>query len=329
MNTLQTLRSPLAEVIRRYVTLKQVLGRKYANEQRVLTDLDTFLVEQGSSDSELTADTFARWCGRLERLTPTVRRNWMRVVRNLCLYRTRSDPGCFVPDPSTFPRPHKPRLPYLFTERDIVRLLRVADELCPTPNSPLCSEVFRLAIVLLYTTGMRRGELTRLTLSDYDPEEQTLRIRATKFHKSRILPLSADTAYEMKRYLRRRHRLPHGPAAPLLCSRCRGLRPYTGAGLAQGLQRLFRRAGITTSSGQSPRVHDLRHSFALAALQRWYRRGQDVQAKLPALATYMGHVSIISTCHYLQHFEPLALIASERFARHCAGWPGVLKGEDR
>lgn len=329
MNILQSLQSPLADVIRSYVMLKQALGRKFANEQRILTDLDGFLAEQSSSDCELTANTFARWCDRLERLTPTVRRNWMRIVRNLCLYRTRSDPGCFVPDPSTFPRPHQPRLPYLFTEKDILRLLQVADELRPTSNSPLCSEVFRLAIVLLYTTGMRRGELTRLTLSDYDPGERTLTIRATKFHKSRILPLSSDAAREMEQYLKTRYRLPHGPTAPLLCTRCRGLRAYTGAGLAQGLRQLFLRAGITTSSGQLPRVHDMRHSFALAALLRWYRRGEDVQAKLPALATYMGHVSIVSTRHYLQHFEPLALRASERFARHCAGLPGVIKGEDR
>lgn len=327
MSTLRSLRSPLAEVIRRYLSLKRALGRRYANEQRVLVDLDRFLADDSPSGGELTADAFARWCARLQRLTPAVRRNWMRIVRNVCLYRRRTDPGCFVPDPSTFPRPQEPRLPYLFTEQDIVRLLGAADELRPTSNSPLCPEVFRLAIVLLYTTGMRRGELTRLTLSDYDPAERSLTIRATKFHKSRIVPLSADAAHETERYLQARVRLPHGPTAPLLCCRCRGLRPYTGEGLRHGLQRLFLRAGVTNSSGQPPRVHDMRHSFALAALLRWYRRGDDVQAKLPALATYMGHVSITSTRHYLRHFEPLAQAASERFARHCSGWPGTHGGE--
>ena len=324
-----SLRSPLADVIARYVSLKRALGRKFLDAERVLIDLDEFLADD-TSGGELTAESFALWCGRLQRLTPGVRRSRMYAVHNLCLYRHRDEPRCFVPDPATFPRAHEPQLPYLFTERDIVRLLRAADGLRPTATSPLCPELFRLAVVLLYTTGMRRGELTRLTLSGYDPAERTLAIRATKFHKSRILPLSTDATEEVERYLRARCRLPHGPSAPLLCSRCRGLRPYTGAGLGQGLRRLFRRAGVMTPSGRPPRVHDIRHSFALAALLRWYRRGDDVQAKLPALATYMGHVSIVSTRHYLRHFEPLAGVASDQFARHCDAWPmGSLTGGNR
>jgi integrase len=111
--------------------------------------------------------------------------------------------------------------------------------------------------------------------------------------------------------------LPHPPDAPLLCNRNGGLRPYTGAGLAQGLRHLFRCAGVRTATGQLPHVHDLRHSFAMHALLRWYRAGIDVQARLPALAAYMGHVSVVSTQHYLAFLEPVARKASDLFARHC------------
>ena len=163
----------------------------------------------------------------------------------------------------------------------------------------------------------------RLTLADYDPAEQTLRIRDTKFHKSRLVPLSHDAAREMDAFLEARRRFPHAPDAPLLCSRHGGLRPYTGAGLAQGLGHLFRCADVRTASGQLPRVHDLRHSFALHALLRWYRAGIDVQAKLPALATYMGHVSIVSTQYYLGFIEPLAQAASDLFGHHCASMLGA------
>jgi integrase len=80
---------------------------------------------------------------------------------------------------------------------------------------------------------------------------------------------------------------------------------------------LFRQAGIQTAAGHVPRTHDFRHGFAVTALLRWYRAGIDVQAKLPCLAAYMGHVSIVSTAYYLHFVEPLAAAASARFADHC------------
>ena len=83
------------------------------------------------------------------------------------------------------------------------------------------------------------------------------------------------------------------------------------------MRALFRRAGIRTATGHLPRTHDFRHAFAVNALLRWYRAGLDVQAKLPFLAAYMGHVSIVSTAHYLQFIDPLAAAASSRFADHC------------
>jgi integrase/recombinase XerD len=315
--------SHLASFVARYVALKQALGRHFAHERDILLHLDRFLTAQAA---DLTAETFALWCAAIGHLMPGVRRNWMRVARNLCLFRQRSEPACFIPDPSTFPRPHERRRPHLFTREEIVQLLRATAELRPSSTSPLRREVFRLAIVLLYTAGLRRGELVRLTLADYDAPEHTLTIRASKFHKSRLVPLSADAAREMDAYLVARHRFPHATDAPLLCSRRRGLRHHTGAGLAQGLRQLIQRTRIRSTSGALPRVHDLRHSFAHEALLRWYRAGIDVQAKLPALAAYLGHVSIVSTQHYLSSFEPLAEAANERFAQRCSLFVRGMRG---
>jgi len=318
MNTHKAFASELGPLIAHYLALKEALGRRYQVERAVLTHLDHFLAAQALEHSQLTANTFFLWVATFVHVTPSVRRNRMRIARNLCLYRQRSEPSCFVPDPDGFPRPHQPRRPHLFTEQQIVRLLHAAVELRPTPTSPLYGEGLHLAIVLLYTSGLRRGELVRLTLEDYDVREQTLRIRDTKFHKSRLVPLSDDAVREMNRYLLTRRQLPHPADAPLLCTRHRGFRPYTGAGLAQGLRRLFLKAGIRTAAGRVPRIHDLRHTFALQALLRWYRAGVDIQAKLPALATYMGHASVVSTQYYLGLLEPFAEAASERFACHCA-----------
>lgn len=100
-------------------------------------------------------------------------------------------------------------------------------------------------------------------------------------------------------------------------NRCGGLRAYSGASFGRSLRRLFRRADICTAKGVPPRVHDLRHTYAVHALLRWYHAGVDVQAKLPILATAMGHVSIVSTAYYLPFLEPVAQAAGERFARHC------------
>ncbi len=317
MSALETFASHLGPYITRYLALKRALGRRYANERDIFMHLDRFLATNAHEERDLSPETFARWCATLTHLKPGVRRGRMRVVRNLCLFRQRSDPRCFVPDPSGFPQPHPAYRPYCFTEQDIVALLRATDDLGPHSRSPLRGEVLRLAVVLLFTAGLRRGELVRLTLGDYDPAEQTLQIRATKFHKSRLVPLSPDAAREMETYLCARRRLPHAADAPLLCSRRHGLRSYTGEGLCRALSRLFRRAGVLTPEGRPPRVHDMRHSFALTALRRWYRAGLDVQTKLPALAAYMGHVSIASTQYYLAYFEPFAEAASERFALHC------------
>jgi integrase len=160
----------------------------------------------------------------------------------------------------------------------------------------------------------------RLTVDDYDPRQGTLLIRCTKFHKSRLLPLHKDVCREVEHYLniRRKHHLSIAAETPLVGSSYGGGSPYTPQSLRWGLERLLRWAKIRTSQGRLPRTHDARHSFAVNALLRWYRSGVDVQSKLPFLAAYMGHVSIVSTYHYLHFVEPLASQASARFAQ-CYG----------
>ncbi len=311
-----TFRSVLSVTIGSYLTLKRALGRQYAAEEWVLAHLDRFLAAR---HADLVAETFAAWCLTLQHLATGTRRGRMRIVRNLCLYRRRSEPGCFLPDARLFPSVHQAIRPHIFTDSQVVRLLAAACTLARSPNSPLRPENMRLAIVLLYTTGLRRGELTRLTVGDYDLPQRTLAIRQSKFHKSRLVPVSADTAREVESLIemRGRRRLPAGADSPLLWNRSPRTGGYSGGALSGAMQALFRRAGVRTATGQLPRTHDFRHGFAVTALLRWYRAGLDVQAKLPFLAAYMGHVSIVSTAYYLQFVEPLASAASARFADHC------------
>jgi len=147
----------------------------------VLAHLDRFLAARRV---DLVAETFAAWCLTLQHLASGTRRARMRIVRNLCLYRERSEPGCFIPDKGLFPPHHQAIRPHIFTDNEIVQLLTVARALTRSSKSPLRPENMRLAIVVLSTTGLRRGELTQLTVGDYDAPQRTLAIRQSKFHKS-------------------------------------------------------------------------------------------------------------------------------------------------
>jgi len=322
--------SPVGPVLHRFVSVKIALGRDYANEQRVLGSLDAFLTNDHSND--LNAEVFERWCQSQTHLKSGIRRNQMRIVRNFCLYRQRNEPNCFVPDLALFPPTHQAITPYHFSDEEIAQLLDAAETLLTTAAYPLRAQAIRLAIVLLYTAGLRRSELIGLTIGDYDRHAKTVLIRASKFRKSRLLPLSEDAGQELEAYLSARQAYRPdsiSDEAPLVWRGGANRRGYTGPGFGQVFRHLTRQAGIGKADGQTPRVHDVRHSFAVNALLRWYRSGAEVQAKLPLLSLYMGHVCIASTQYYLRFVEPLSSAASERFARHCSQLISPIYEEDK
>jgi integrase len=243
------------------------------------------------------------------------------LLRHFCVWRRRLDPDCFVPGTELICRAQPYVTPVILGDRQVARMLAAADALEPSPNSPLRPATMRLAVVLLYTTGLRLGELQRLALGDVEDGAAVLRVRESKFHRSRLLPLSSSTRSELLAYLARRAGVPFGTqsTAPLLGTRARGrMKPYSMSGLQHGLNRLLRGPGICAEVAQRPRVHDLRHSFAVQSLARWYRQGADVQAQLPKLAMYMGHVSIESTAYYLRWTDEIAALASARFGQRFA-----------
>ena len=305
--------TPLDPIAERYLQWKRSLGRDYFGVERILVSLLHFLHDHSAVD--LDQNLFDEWSQSFAGLTANVRRSRQREVRNFCLYRQRTEPDCFVPDAHRFPRPQPHCAPVIFGADAVARMLAMADQQRPTSGSPLLPAVLRLAVVLLYTAGLRRGELLRLSLADADPVAGVLRIRESKFHKSRFVPLSPGACHELRTYLQSRlvPTLSTAPNTPLLCNTTRGLRAYTGTGISRGLQLLIRSAKVQSTDGRWPRVHDFRHSFAVQALLRWYRQGADVQSNLPKLALYMGHVSIVSTAYYLKWMPDIAAAANDRF----------------
>jgi integrase len=312
-------RPALSEHITAYLAHWRALGRRYRQEQWLLQTLLRDLPLLGHDD--LSADGFQRWLDSRKNLHPNTRRKWAQLLRHFCIWRRRSDPDCFVPGAELVCRAQPYVTPVILGDRPVARMLVAADALEPSPNSPLRPATMRLAVVLLYTTGLRLGELQRLTLGDVEDGGGVLRIRESKFHRSRLLPLSSSTRSELLAYLVRRAGVGFGtpPTAPLLCTRARGrMKPYSISGLQHGLNALLRGAGMSAEQVRRPRVHDLRHSFAVQALARWYRQGADVQAQLPKLAMYMGHVSIESTAYYLRWTDEIAVLASACFGQHFA-----------
>ena len=316
-------RGPLADDIAAYLAHHRALGKIYRTEQGTLLSLDTFLAVHCPEANDLTGSIFNRWCETFADLTPTGRRSRMRIVRNFCLYRLRSDPHCFVPDRLTFPAEGSDFAPYILSASEMGRILGLARKLPASPSTPLRPQVIRLALVLLYTCGLRRGELLHLTLGDYDRKESTLFVRSTKFHKERVVPLSLSADAELQVYLklRQQRRLPMDESSPIILSRVERtkVRAYAGTGLARNWRTLCASLKILTPQHIPPRIHDIRHAFAVNALLRWYQNGENVQAKLPQLSSYMGHVSVASTQCYLAFVEPLRSAASLRFEHHYSG----------
>jgi integrase/recombinase XerD len=307
--------SPLVSAIAAYIAHRRALGRSADQEEWLLHRLRRFLGARGST--ELDAQGFEAWRHRFRDRHPNSRHTYENIVYRFCCYRRRTEADCFLPDPRGFARcvPHAASRP--IEPGEIARLLLLASALPNTAGSPLRPAVMRLALVLLYTSGLRLGELVRLRLGDVDPRRLILYIRESKFHRSRWVPLSASAGAELRAYLEVRDHLQHHtpPQAPLLCHRQHGWCGYSVSGMYNALHALFLAAGLGQAPGSCPRVHDIRHGFAIQALLRAYEENGDAQTLLPRLALYMGHVSIASTLTYLKLMPSVMAKAAERFER--------------
>ncbi|MFO7970594.1 MAG: tyrosine-type recombinase/integrase [Desulfobacterales bacterium] len=307
------LHSPLAGPIQNFINLRRLSGGDYQSQARLLEYFDRFLVEQKLCEPRITRKITDRYLKSLSHLAPRTRLNRFSVVRQLCEYLTRSDPLSYVPEslkviPSKGARP-----PYIYSSSEIRALLAVASKLAPEDS--LRPHTYQTLVGLLYSTGIRIGEAIALNLEHFDCAERRLLIAAGKFRKARWVPLSASTCRALEQYVRKRLKIkPRSSDAPLLLNqRSRRLSHPT---VNQTFRHLLKQCGIHHSKRTGPRIHDLRHSFAVHRLLSWYRDGQDVNTRLAWLATYMGHVDVHSTQVYLQPTAELIQQVNRRFYGH-------------
>jgi len=307
------LHSSLAPQIRSVINLRQLSGTDYQSQALLLSYFDRFLSEEKREVPRITRRITDRYLQSLSHLTPRVQSNRLCVVRQLCQYLCRTAPLTYVPEPIRSLPPQAAHQPYIYSQIEIGALLAAAAEL-PPPSS-LRPFTYRTLLGLLYSTGIRIGEALSLNLEDFHRAEKRLYIAEGKFRKARWLPLSTSTNLALQEYVNRRLRIkPRSPDSPLLLNqRSRRLRYVT---VNQTFRRLLDRCAIPHGKHTGPRIHDLRHTFAVHRLLAWYRDGQDVNTRLPWLATYMGHVDIHSTQVYLQATPELTEEVARRFHDH-------------
>lgn len=304
----------LAQAVSAYVAYKQSLGMRFATEARALksfsralgdVDLDRIEPEQVRAFLDGTGPMTRFWHRKLDALRGFYR---FALARR---YTPRS------PLPTNVPRCPQAFVPYIYSEDEIKRLLAAA---ASRERCNLSSLTCRTLLLVLYGTGLRIGEALGLDLADVDLESALLRIRETKFYKTRIVPVGEDLTRVLRDYLLERSKGGPIPAdGPFLLTR-QGKRP-SRAGAEEAFKQLRRQAKVSRIDGSryQPRLHDMRHTYAVTRLVRWYREGADVQRLLPQLATYLGHVHISGTQRYLTMTPELLRQASLRFERYALG----------
>jgi site-specific recombinase XerD len=304
----------LADAIRRFIDLRRLSGTDYHSQALLLGAFDRFVATQAVGDEpQVTRQLVEAYQLSLSALAPRTRGNRMCVVRQLCRYLAARDARVYVPEPvRTIPSPGA-HVPYLYRPEEVQALLSAAAAL-PPPGS-LRSHTIRTVLGLLYSTGLRIGEALALNLDDFHLAPQRLFIAAGKFRKARWIPLAPSVCQALENYIQRRLQFtPQGRQAPLFVN-LRGHRLHY-CSVNYDFHRLLAQCGIARGEHASPRLQDFRHTFAITRLLAWYREGCDVNARLPALATYLGHVDITSTQCYLHPTAELLAQVDQRFHTH-------------
>lgn len=307
----------LSEVISLYVSHKQALGHRFRTEEAVLR---SFIKAVGDGPiAAIEADIVSVFLSG----SGPVSEYWVKKYHVLSgLYRFALARGLAKtsPLPRTIPKPIIPAfVPYIYSHEELKRLLDAVPAAC-AGRVPIEEEVLRALLLLLYGTGLRIGEALALTLAEVDLPQACLRIRETKFFKSRLVPLGADLSRIVTDYIFRRHEIYAASAeSPLFCFRDGS--PLSQSAARNAFRRLRSCAGVRRAGGprRQPRLHDLRHTAAVHRLVAWYRNGADLQEILPKLATYLGHVGLSATQRYLTLTPELLRQASLRFEDYAMG----------
>jgi site-specific recombinase XerD len=305
--------SVLAEPLSNFVQYKQALNRKYRSEAAALYLFDRYLSERHitgwESVDKILIDEFLK---SRPRTRPRSYNHLVGVIRRFFAWAVVQE---LIPRNPVIAKPRREtadRIPYLFNLSDAKRLLELVRSLSDKSIGSHRALVYETVFALLYGLGLRVGEAARLKVGDVDLNRNTLFIRETKFNKSRIVPFGPKLTDRIRCYIGQRYGENHELETPLFSFTKRGaIHPGT---ISQTFHKLLPKLRLQIPQGVvPPRLHDLRRSFAVATLLRWYRQGVDPNSRLMHLATFLGHVSVASTAVYLPLTQELLRVADQRF----------------
>jgi len=305
--------SRLGKAVDEYLALRRGLGFDLLRTEGLLRKFVTFADEQGARS--VTIELALRWAKLAPRVQQAECATRLRVVRQLAEYLSTTDPRTEVPPVDLLPGKYRRRPPYIYSDDEVLRLMQAAEKL----SSPTGLRAWTYATLfgLLAVTGMRHGEALALDRGDVDLDTGVLTIRRTKFRKERLVPVHDTTREQLQRYARHRDRIHRTPRSDAFLVSERGLR-LAQATVQHTFVVLSRQLGLRAparSHGHGPRLHDLRHRLAVTTLIRWYRAGDNVDAQLPVLATYLGHTKVSDTYWYLSAVPELVCLAMARLER--------------
>jgi integrase len=294
---LQEFHSPLAELIMAFIEEKRACGYRFKQERLLLLALDRRLRAIGHASADLPRDVVESWTARRPTEQPRNHEHRVRLVHQFARFALRRGVHAHVPDSRGLARRRALFTPYIFTREQIATLFAATDRLPRSSLAPLRHQVVPEVFRLLYCCGMRASETLHLRWSEVDLTSGVVTVLDGKFQKDRLIPLPRDLRDRLSRYVGLLGtRAPTAAFFPGPYGQ-----PYRLSGLYRIFRRLLHECGISHGGrGRGPRVHDLRHSFAVHRLEDWYQGGADLGAKLPLLSTFMGHRKLESTQLYLR-----------------------------
>ena len=304
--------SILAADMEAFLNHKRRLGRKYLRTESLLRRFDRFLVARNvTSLEQVDRYLLSDYAASLDRLQPSTRHLLLSALPRFFHFLRRMARLTSTPDAVLRPkRVRHPRPPYVFTLKEFTTVLEAL-----RAAATWDAETAFVAVFLVYACGLRSSEATRLRVQDVDLVQDTLWIHRTKFGKSRHIPMGTRASQRLTEYLEsRRQRFgASAPDSPFFINHWG--RAFQVSFLRIHFRRACREAGVTGNGRSTPRLHDLRHSFALHRLYKWYVDGCRPQDKLVLLSIYMGHVHIDYTEHYLQSTTDLLRLAGAACGR--------------
>jgi len=307
---------PLQKGVDDYLAMRRALGYKLIDMGYNLGHFVGFMRKHRAS--VITTKLALRWAVESSDVTPAQWATRLGYVRSFARYWSAFDARTQVPPLGILPFRFRRTTPYIYSQAEIQALLRAATRL--SPRRGLRPWTYYTVFGLLAVSGMRIGEIIRLDRDDVDLSQALLTIRLTKFAKSRLVPLHSTTVTMLDRYTQLRdERFPH-PASSRFFLSNQG-RPLTDCMVRWTFVKLSRQIGLRrVSDRRGPRLHDLRHRFAVSTLLHWYRTNVDVEQRLPVLSTFLGHVHVTDTYWYLSGVPKLLSLTKTRLERR---WEGL------